>query len=194
LDDTSKLAATKDFMDKHVKLNKPTLDYINNARSAIRPDRPAKILAVKSRGTDYTKLKPAGHHIQPDPSLLIERSREIMRENNYEYVFLFTEEKKVRDMFGKEFGARLLSIGSDYYDEINETSDKKWIVDYLGGGELARYRAALEFMAEIVIASRCDYLLGGINNGSIIAAEFNGGKYEGKELIDIGRYSGVYYA
>jgi hypothetical protein len=185
--DASKIKAMHDLIDTRAKLNKPTLNYINNAWNAIRPGD-KKILAAYSRGTDFNKRKPAGHNIQPDPSFLIERVKEIMRENNYEYIFLVTDEKKVRDMFSREFGGKLLSVECVYYDEFYEADDNRCITECFHDREHARYRAALEYLTKIVIASKCDYIVGGINSGSIAALEFNGGRYEGTNLIDIGRY------
>ncbi|GHV55167.1 hypothetical protein FACS1894216_16810 [Synergistales bacterium] len=186
--DASKIKIMYDFINTYIKFNKPTLDYINNAWNAIRPDD-KKILAAYSRGTDYNKLKPANHHIQPDPSFLIEQAKKIMRENNYEYVFLVTDEKKVHDMFSREFGDKLLSVECVYYDEFYEADDSRYIIEYFHDREHARYRAALEYLTKIVIASKCGYLIGGINGGSVAALTFNGGRYDGTNLIDIGRYA-----
>ncbi|GHV53132.1 hypothetical protein FACS1894216_10530 [Synergistales bacterium] len=187
-DDTEKIKVMHDLINTHIKFNKPTLDYINNAWDSIRPDG-KKILATYSRGTDYNKLKPANHHIQPDPSFLIEQAKKIMRENGYEYVFLVTDEKKVHDMFSREFGDKLLSVECVYYDEFYEADDSRYITECFHDREHARYRAALEYLTKIVTASKCDYLIGGINGGSVAAITFNGGRYEGTNLIDIGRYA-----
>jgi hypothetical protein len=167
----------------YMRFNEPTRRFLDEAWNSVRRD--GEILAVMSRGTDYNNLKLSDHNIQPDASELLERAKRMMAERNIPYCYLKTEERSVFELFRAEFGDALLATESLYYDGMNA---KKKIVRYRPKMERAAYRLAQDYLKNVVVASRCDYLISGINNGSVAAIEFNGGRYKAVDIIDLGRY------
>jgi hypothetical protein len=184
LDDSDRILHRHEFLQKEIKFNVYTEKYIEDAWESIRKSD-GDILAVMSRGSDFRNLKPKYHYIQPEPDILLTQARNIMDKHNIRYCFLSTEEKFAFDMFKKEFGEKLLGINSVFFDEMNKNN---WIIEHVHDRKNAKYRLILEYLTKIIIASRCDYLLCGINSGSVGAIEFNGGCYKKKYVINMGIY------
>lgn len=174
-----------DVITREIRFNALTQAYLDDAWRSIAPTD-GKILAVMSRGTDYRDTKPKGHNIQPEPAYLLTRARELMREHDLKYVFLSTEERFVADMFRAEFGDALLHFDErEYFDDMD---NDMLITEYRHSRAHPLYNIILEYLRNVIIASRCDCLLCGINNGSLAAMEYNGGKYIARDVYDVGVY------
>ena len=184
LKNNRKLKKYHNLINKEMRFNAATEQYINEAWNDVRKNDGA-ILAVMSRGTDFRNLRLPGHSIQPDAALLLERAKRMMKEREIPYCYLKTEERSVFELFRTELGKNLLSTESLFYDEMDAT---KGIVHYRPEIKHAAYRLALDYLKNVVIASRCDYLISGITNGSVAALEFNGGKYKAVDLVNLGHY------
>ncbi len=179
-----KLKKYHNLIKKEMKLNTATERYANEAWNDVKKND-GEILAVMSRGTDFRNLRPPGHNIQPEPDYLLNRAKQIMHERNIRYCFLVTEEAFVFEMFREEFGDRLLYTDCMYFDEMDKSIE---IVHYSHDRKNAKYMLALEYLKKVLIASRCDYLISGVNNGSIAALEFNGGEYKAVDMVNLGCY------
>ena len=65
------------------------------------------ILGILIRGTDYLVRKPKHHAIQPDYKDVIKDTLDFDNKNKYDYIFLATEDEKIREEFIKKFPIKL---------------------------------------------------------------------------------------
>lgn len=178
-----------------LRFNDATKTYLESEREALFNGVNGKVLAVLSRGTDYKKLQPSRHYIQPEPEELARRAREVMDQHDVDLIFLKAEERRAVDIFEREFGARLRCYrDAEFFDDYEPDDEQARIHEKFLGAYMdrtakkpARVRT-LEYIRAIWTASRCDLLLGGINNGTAAAVVMNGGAFEKVYPVDIGRY------
>ncbi len=83
--DENRVGAWHEIFKRYIRLNKKTEEYVDASYKRIFPSD-SKVLGVLARGTDYTALKPYKHPVQPEPIEIIDKSRELMREHNCEYI------------------------------------------------------------------------------------------------------------
>ena len=65
------------------------------------------VLGLLVRGTDYISIKPSFHSIPPTADMVIKDAIKMNFENKYDFIFLATEDNKIRQKFIKEFGNKL---------------------------------------------------------------------------------------
>ncbi len=162
-------------------------EYVDNEFNTILKDK--KTLGCLGRGTDYLDLKPKGHPIQPSIEELIQKSKQIMEEQNLEYIYLATEEKKIADNFKKSFPGKILENKRYYYDEDYDKNDKISRVSQVSfNRENDDFLKALEYISSITLLSKCNSMVAGLCGGSEAAVYLNGGKYDICYIFDKGIY------
>lgn len=119
------------------------------------------VVGVLARGTDYVRMRPHGHPVQPSAAQLIELVRE--REPADARVYLVTEDTSMVRAFRAAFDDRLVLANQD-------------TVAY-AGGYLANCRGVwgsrdrgLRYLRAVVDLSRCPSVIAGRTSGSLIAA------------------------
>ena len=65
------------------------------------------VLGIFIRGTDYISIEPSGHSRQPSTKRLIKDVINMNKKNKYDFIFLGTEDNKIRNLFIKIFGKKL---------------------------------------------------------------------------------------
>ena len=65
------------------------------------------VLGIFIRGTDYISIEPSGHSRQPSTKRLINDVISMYKKNKYDFIFLGTEDNKIRNLFIKIFGKKL---------------------------------------------------------------------------------------
>lgn len=142
-------------------------------------------IGVYIRGTDYTKLKPSGEHIQPDIGTMISKLREFIYKYPESKVFLVTEDFENYKRLHGEFG-----------DLIQIAEFDTFIENYSGNDFLSRSnvlnentkKRGMDYLVKIVLLSKCKYLISSITMGSIAAYAMNGNKYVDSYIFDLGLY------
>lgn len=124
------------------------------------------VLGVLCRGTDYTESKPSGHPIQPTAEQAITKTKEVMLQKGFEYVFLATEDKRIYNAFFDAFGNKLLFSGQKLYDCMN---GKKFLSEISTNDYSEKWHNIVDYYSTIYILSKCDGLLAGLTCGSICA-------------------------
>jgi len=175
------------IVKKYIRFNEGTEAYIEEkAKGILLKDK--KILGVASRGTDYTKFRVSGHPIQPSTAELIEITKQKVIEWNVDYVFITTEENETLAEFKEAFADKILYSERERSTNYNSDKSGKYFTDIHFGRENDKFTTALEYLTEIVMLSRCNYLIGTASGGLGAAVMMNGGEYEGKCIIDLGCY------
>ena len=141
-----------------------------------------RVVGVLCRGTDYLKLKPKGHPIQPDPALVIEKVKEVMEDYDCGYVYLATEDAAIEDLFRASFSDMLL---------VNKRVYKKYSDGYLANTfnnrENDAYHTNVEYLSSLYILSRCNCFIAGRTSGAVVTMLIQD-DYEYTYFWDLGEY------
>lgn len=140
-----------------------------------------KTLGVFLRGTDYVKLHPKDHPIQPSPEMVIEKINEVDALEHFDKIYLVTEDYGIYTKFKDAFNTHLIMsdycFAKDYKDGYVSSALKE--DGYIVG---ARY------LVRLLVLSKADYLITSLANGSEFAMEQHTGPYRYKYIFDLGRY------
>ena len=147
-----------------------------------------KVLGVLVRGTDYLRLKPAFHPVQPTIDEVISECKNIIEKYHYKYIYLATEEEDYQKLFEKVFPNMVLTnqrhyIGNQYW---NSSSSHCYKVNLDIDNE--NYTKGLEYLSSLEILSRCDSLIGGNCGGTMYALLRNNDAYEYCNIFNLGLY------
>lgn len=143
-----------------------------------------KVLGVLCRGTDYTKLRPKNHPVQPSTIQMIEKIYEIKKEYRVDKIFLVTEDQEVLDKFKECFPKNELK----YMDTKRFHSTKEeYLVRTMKSKKIDTKIQGIDYLTQIVLLSKCNYFLAGRTSGSVGVAIITEG-FEYEYYWDLGRY------
>lgn len=167
---------------KYVKFSQPVLDRVNAMREKYQGKR---ILGVSIRGTDYVSLKPHGHPIQPTPEMVIAKVHEVMREKDFDNIYLATEDKNILVKFQAEFGDKIILPESEYVD-FNYNSNI-YITMYSTHRENDKYLQGLEYLVAKLFLLECNGLIASMISSTIGIMCLSKG-FEYLHVFDLGYY------
>ncbi len=171
----------RDICQKNIRLKKDVSKIVDKEyQTLISPED--KVLGVLARGTDYMKLKPAHHPVQPEIDDIINKSKEVMEQLCCNKIFLATEDINIVAKFRVAFGDRMITNNQCY-------------VQYKGGyisenystRDNDKYKRGLEYLTTIVILSRCNCIVAGRTSGTVGASLLSKG-WEYSYFFDYGNY------
>jgi len=142
-----------------------------------------RVLGLKCRGTDYLKLKPKSHPVQPDVDMCITKVKEVMKQHKCNKILLATEDQEVFDIFKSEFKELVFStddIRPQYsgVGYISEASNNRIDDKFLSG---------VEYLRTILMLTMCDCFISGRNSGAVgVLLLADGFDYE--YIFDLGVY------
>jgi hypothetical protein len=176
----SKLNLICDIVHQHIKFSEPFGRFLESG--VYREFSPSdRVLGVAYRGTDYkNRLIALGHFRQPSVVDLISSTRRVFENGEYDAVFLTSDEDAAVSEFKKVFGSKLLTMERQRFFG-NESMPRK--LETMGQ---AGIETTSNYISEIIGLSRCTSLVGGLNNGTIAAIEFNNLRYQEVDLNYLG--------
>jgi hypothetical protein len=190
--DTMKIHHLNNIIEAYVRLNAETETFVQHS-ARLANLKNSKVLGVAVRGTDYSRLRPQGHPIQPTIGDLVDTVKDLKESWPFEGIFLSTEEEEVVDSFKAAFPGRVFAI-----DRMRLKADDRDIHtkyqpgDFVGATKFERpldkYNTGLEYLTEVILLSRCHYLVSGLTSGTAAAIYMNGNKYRNMKLINMGVY------
>ena len=175
--------------NSYAVFNDETKKYIDKEiEEILKPKQEkGKIVAVLLRGTDYIKLKPKGHPIQPEIKDVMDEVDELL-EKDYSFVYLATEDGRIDKIFREHYKDKLIINKRQYYDECYKDNNLLFIKDVHFERENDDYLKGLEYLSSLAIVSKCDAFVGGNSGGTEAAVIFNGGKFEYCHIFNLGLY------
>ena len=174
--------------DQLITLNKFTSDYITKKESELFP-KGARILGVSIRGTSYgvesSHTETLGHPIQPSLVNLIKSIKVAVQEWEMDYIFMTCELDSVINCIKKEFGDKVLVLPRLRYTTSPKRGDVEKGLDplYVPG---QKYQTNLDYLAEMVLLSRCTSLLAAMSSGTRCALIWNNNQYENIKIFENG--------
>lgn len=137
------------------------------------------------------------HPLLPGVKETIRIIREKLSDWDYELICLSTQYANSLEQFKEEFGDRVICIERERMD-IYAPAPDSWSMSEKEIYVVNRARAAereeriKKYLQELVLLSRCNYLVGGASSGMAAALVMNGGKYDDIYILEderkIGRY------
>ena len=104
--------------ESYVPIKKEIINEADNTRLNFFKSSD-NVLGVLIRGTDYIAKKPKYHPIQPNAEMVLKDIKEMNNKNNYDFIFIATEDDLIREKFIKEFGNKLKYIRVNKKIEYN---------------------------------------------------------------------------
>ena len=144
-----------------------------------------KILGVKLRGTDYNGIKPEGHYIQPTAEEMVAEANKIMAKKKIGYVYLATEDEDIAEVFKKYFGNKLI-VRENLL--TNKGIAGLVPVAQVVAEQFGRIESGINYIKDIDLLSRADYLLTSGNSGAVLAIIMNDLRYKKVWFNNKGRY------
>lgn len=139
-----------------------------------------RVLGVLARGTDYLKIKPVNHPIQPTMDQLIGKLNEVLEEQKCNKIFLATEDKAIVDKLRGEYGEKLVLNDCEYVDY------KDGFLSDINLGD-RKLKSNVDYLTNIYILSKCNCIVAGRTSGTVTAAVFSKG-WEYSYFFDLGYY------
>ena len=167
---------------KYIKIRKEIKEDIEKEYSELVREND-RVLGVLVRGTDYTDLKPYQHPVQPQPTNVIEKCYEMIKEYNCNKVFVATEDEEINKLFMDAFGTMYITNKRDFvcYKKgvmISDVKSKRENDSFLRGKE---------YLSTIAMLSKSNVIIGGRTSGTIGAMLLADG-YEYSYIYNLGRY------
>lgn len=169
------------FCQKQCGIQPYILDIASKRKQELHIN--GEVLAVFLRGTDYVRLQPKGHAIQPEPDDVIKKADEFLKKYMLKRIFLVTEDQSIYDKFVAYFGDNVF------------TSDDNFVKEYDGSDYIANsitvspYMRGLNYLVRIILMSECDYLVSSIASGSVFALNMKKEPYKASYIFDLGDYA-----
>lgn len=142
-----------------------------------------RVLGVLCRGTDYINNRPKNHPIQPEPEEVIKKAVEVMERFRCERIYLATEDDEIYRKFRKALGNRLRVTQAKRCAESGNAN----INDISYQREKDRYLKGKEYLENIMLLAKCNYLVAGSVGGTYGALLMSGG-YDYEYVYDLGIY------
>lgn len=178
------------FANKFAKINSSTQSYLREDADGMNFDCDFQhTVGVLLRGTDYTKMKPSGHPIQPDINELCGKINSVVSGNsNIRYIYVATEEKRLCCELKKNFpNLIVLENKRHYIDDQFYSMDCNYVSEVTVGMENENYSRGIEYLSSLLILAKCNFIVSGISGGVVGTMLFRGNP-QGCHFIYKGKY------
>ena len=142
------------------------------------------ILGVLMRGTDYLAMKPKNHCIPPKIEIMIQDIKDMDRKNNYDWIFITTEDNIIRKKLIKSFYNKVKYLKSK--NSFNYNYKKK---DFLVFNKNIKidYNYMKIYLINIIILSQSKDIICARTCGSVAAFIFSNG-FRNYKVYYLGEY------
>ena len=168
---------------KYIRLNKIVYDRLEKDMRKLFPAGCKRVLGVHYRGTDF-KVGYNGHPVVIKFQHHIEEAKKLMSAEQFDYVFLATEDGDVISEFKRQFGDKLLL----YPDVIRGTGETN-AYNMVSDRENHHYLLGYEVLRDVYTLSRCNSFvtsMSGVGITSQIIKESYGEKYDKVIMLNAG--------
>lgn len=162
-DNPAKLAYFRTLFKNYIFFNNNVQGYLDDlVKNKLGSNR---VLGVLCRGTDYLKLKPKGHPVQPDPNDVINKCKEIATMKDCSHVFLATEDKNILESFKIAFKDKLIYLEQERASQ-EQLDGNVYLASVYRNRNCDKYEMGLNYLAAIYLLSKCSCFIGGRTGGT----------------------------
>ena len=175
---------TRHALTKEIQLSDELKRFVDDRIDALFSSSEGPMVAIRYRGTDYRYA--TGHAKVPDVDWFCDTVERDMRKWGIEvgdgsHIFVVTEEQEALDGIKKRF-PKCRYVEKERFSDIK---DKKFLC-YRRLATLTPKMNNFLYMLEIYALAKCDYLIGGVNGGVLMALNLNGNRYKGVHVFNTG--------
>jgi len=163
------------FFREHVRIKKNYFKFIKNFSDKNFKNK--KILGIHFRGTSY-KNSP-GHPFPATKKQIINKINELQLYNNFDKIFLVTEEENYKKFLISRLGEKILFIKSSYRSNKDDAFK-------IYPRRRHRFKMGREALIETLLLSKCEYLIHITSNISSAAIAWQLNKDQKRYRIDNG--------
>ena len=164
--DDESLRFVRKLVRKYIKVSNSVQSMIVKEENKLKVN---DCIGLYLRGTDYIKMKPAGHPVQPTPEQAIEKINEMFSGKN-KNIFLVTEDNEIREKIVEYYGNKIKTVTDDIfitnYDGNNFLSMTSSINEL---GSKASERGVI-YLVKLCLLAKCGYMIAGNTSGSWAAS------------------------
>ena len=158
------IRGSREAFDRHVEV----LPDIEDSVRIWMEKFGTRTLGIHFRGQEQNRAPE--HPFGPTKRQILDTARRLIREGNFDRIFLVTEDQGYLDLFRREFGDAV--IATDSFRTRSENAYRLW------PRPLHRYILGREVLVDALLLSRCQALIASESNVSELAMLMNGGRYE----------------
>tara|TARA_X000000950_G_scaffold205530_1_gene247243 strand:- start:19653 stop:20663 length:1011 start_codon:yes stop_codon:yes gene_type:complete len=166
---------------KYIKVKKQHINFANDYFNKNLKNK--KILGVHYRGTSYKSS--ASHPFPPTKEQIIKKVDKLIKEKNFNAIFLCTEEKRYLELFKKKYKKKLF-----YIESFRSNLDNAF---KLYPRKNHRYKLGKEILIETLILSKCNTFLHIDTNVSLFVKFFSKSSFPKFVILDNGYNSSNEY-
>lgn len=170
------------FVEKYIRLSEKMEKMLQQELDKIQVEN---AIGIYMRGTDYTKLKPAGHYVQPSKEMVKEKVDQFIEKYKEKRLFLVTEDMENYQYMKNCYGDLVHVVSNEHFISGYKGDDFLSKTDCLGDDMIQR---GYKYLVKILLLAKCKYLITSITMGSEAAYLLNQGKYEDVYVFDLGLY------
>ena len=177
---------------KLIPLNKTSQNYLENKYQTIIKN--IDTLGIFHRSTDYVKIKPKDHYIQPTIDELIDKTHEFHKSKKFNQIFISSDDSSAIEDFKYKLNLDLNIVHAERSlvnsDKNERKYDKKsaFITKTKANRQNDTYLFGLEYLTDIYLLSQCKYFIGGFTSGTAAMFVLNNNRFDDKFIFDLGRY------
>lgn len=166
------------IIKKYISLNKFTQDKISLDLKKIEfnksdnSDKGKRWLGIHIRGTDY-KQNCIEHPTMPSISEYFEVIDELLEKNQFEEIFLATDDSEFQADFISRYGEKI-----HFYSDVMRSSGDESVAFSTSKRENHKYLLGYEVLRDAITLSLCDGLICGLSQVSIAVRMFKASKEE----------------
>jgi hypothetical protein len=142
------------------------------------------ILGVKIRGTDYIKLKLKAHPIPPSLDRAINDVKKLDLKNNYDWIFISSEDDIIKERFIKEFKNKITFLNPKTQLKYNYTGSDYLIKNKEINGNI---EYAKNYVMNIYILGKCTDIVMSRGSGGVGVIIFTDG-FRNSLIYNFGEY------
>lgn len=140
------------------------------------------VLGVYVRGTDYLKLKPKGHPIQPELEDVMKKVDEFIERHSIQKIFLVSEDFGIYQKFINRYGEMVFSSDNHYI------SDYKNDLVYSCLKDQDPFEKGAVYLEKMLLLARCPFIVTTLTNGSLFSLAVAERDFTEKYVFDLGKY------
>ena len=142
------------------------------------------VLGILIRGTDYIALKPFGHARQPSIKRVKNDAVKMDKKNKYDFIFLATEDGKIRNIFIKKFGQKLKYLLPKQTVNYDDTYGEYLTYNQNVFGNMNFLKT---YLLSVIILSKCVDIISSRTSGAAGVFILSNG-YRNKLVYYLGEY------
>lgn len=176
------------FAHRYTRFNEKTSKHIDEMYKELFSGH-KRVLGVLLRGTDYSDNKPYNHPIPPTMEEAIQKIRKVLKEKEYDSIFLVTEDERILAEMKSEFGEKVFCSPQKRYGYTNQ----KYLNEIYAEDEARDpFQMGLDYVTAIALLGKCNAMMASRTSGAV-AALVLAEKFEYTFFWNNGRYGTAEY-